>query len=279
MKNDPLKSVTGKSAQFLRDHVAHDDDACLPWPFSRDRRVNRGRLGGPKVNGKRTMLWAHRAMCELAHGAPPTPKHHASFSCGGGSNGCVNPCHLSWRTNAGAQRARYRRNGATSNPHGQKGILTVGQIEQIRALRPTHTQTALAGMFGVSLGAIQYQLKYRQTRALARSAGGIYHARPRALTPADTMRAVNAIVPRLPGREDICQEIMLAIWDGKFTLEHLQANSGDVRSFVRTHYRNNFETGGYAISLDVPMKSGQSWHDVLPHIAEEALAEPWLVAA
>lgn len=77
--------------------------------------------------------------------------------------------------------------------------------------------------------------------------------------------AVNSLVPHgLPGREDVCQEIMLALWEGKITLDQLKANRSNVRSFVRAFTVENYEGGGYAMSLDQPMADGRSWHDVLP---------------
>jgi hypothetical protein len=84
--------------------------------------------------------------------------------------------------------------------------------------------------------------------------------------------AVNALVPAwMPGREDVCQEIMLALWEKQITLEQLKANRVDLRSFVRSFTKANYEAGGFAISLDQPMYDGRSWHDVLadPHTTEE----------
>lgn len=75
--------------------------------------------------------------------------------------------------------------------------------------------------------------------------------------------AVNKLVPQMPGREDICQEIMLALWEKKISLDDLKANRADIRGFVRRFTKDNYEVGGYAISLDAPMHTGQSWHDVL----------------
>lgn len=79
--------------------------------------------------------------------------------------------------------------------------------------------------------------------------------------------AVNALVPRnFPDhvRADICQEIMLAIWMKQITLEELREDRTAVQSFVRGFRKSNFEAGGHAISLDVPMHDGRSWYDVLP---------------
>lgn len=81
--------------------------------------------------------------------------------------------------------------------------------------------------------------------------------------------AVNALVPRgMPGREDVCQEIMLAIWEGRTTLVELRQNRMNVRGFMARFRADNLEVGGYAISLDQPMHDGRSWHDVLS--AEQA---------
>jgi hypothetical protein len=46
--------------------------------------------------GKRTT--ASRAICELVHGPPPTPKHQAAHSCG--NAWCCNGAHLRWATPA-----------------------------------------------------------------------------------------------------------------------------------------------------------------------------------
>jgi hypothetical protein len=75
--------------QWLQDHVDHDGDECLIWPFGRDD----GGYAGP-INGQR----AYRAMCELANGPAPTPKHWVAHSCGRGQFGCVHPQHVRWAT-------------------------------------------------------------------------------------------------------------------------------------------------------------------------------------
>jgi hypothetical protein len=80
---------------------------------------------------------------------------------------------------------------------------------------------------------------------------------------------VNSLVPQyLMGREDVCQEIMLALWEGKVTLDQLKANRALVSSFIRKSRRDNYESNGYAISLDQPMRDGGSWHDVLAYSNE-----------
>lgn len=79
--------------------------------------------------------------------------------------------------------------------------------------------------------------------------------------------AVNSLVPRgLPDhmRADICQEIMLAIWTKEVSLDELRSDRALVNRFVKGFRRANLEGGGWALSLDVPMKDGRSWYDVLP---------------
>lgn len=75
--------------------------------------------------------------------------------------------------------------------------------------------------------------------------------------------AVNALVPQMPGREDVCQEIMLALWEKKVTVDQIKANRADLRAFIRAFSKENYEAGGYARSLDEPLPDGRSRYDVL----------------
>lgn len=83
----------------------------------------------------------------------------------------------------------------------------------------------------------------------------------------DDLLAVNSLVPRgLPDhmRADVCQEIMLALWQKQVSLEELRRDKSLVRKFVSGFRKANLEAGGYVMSLDVPMRDGRSWYDVLP---------------
>lgn len=77
---------------WIRDHLNYEGGDCLTWPFSR----NPTGYGSFKRDGK--TCYAHRYICEWAHGAPPDPSYQAAHSCGNGHLGCVNPMHLSWKT-------------------------------------------------------------------------------------------------------------------------------------------------------------------------------------
>lgn len=75
---------------------------------------------------------------------------------------------------------------------------------------------------------------------------------------------VNSMVPRsIEGREDICQEILIALLEKRISVADLRANKGSVREFVAAFNRENFEGSGYVISLDEPRMDGRSWHDML----------------
>lgn len=133
----------GKTIQWLRDHVNYDAEYCLIWPYFRNPNGygQLGYLGKP--------YWAHRLMCEMAHGEPPTPQHEASHSCGNGHMGCANPKHLSWKTRTG-NGLDCRAHGTQARSRAGKDRLTDARVEQIRALKGKKTQAEIALICGVS---------------------------------------------------------------------------------------------------------------------------------
>lgn len=161
---------SGKGIRWLQEHVGYQGDGCLQWPFSRDQRVGRGQVWDGSA-----VRWAHRIMCILAHGDPPTPKHQAAHECGKGHYGCVNPKHLSWKTNSQNQLDRRKTGNMLRNRRGTRTVLTQDQIDAMRALYGTKTQVDIAKQFCVSLGCVQYWLKYRAER-LAKSPIGSRYA-------------------------------------------------------------------------------------------------------
>lgn len=150
--SEPYNKGAGQGLQWLRDHVDYDKHYCLIWPFARVRGY-----GHVSVDG--VLHYAHRYMCQIAHGEPPSSDHHAAHSCGRGDDGCVNPRHLSWKTQS-ENEIDKRRHG-TSRAVTSEGLrykLTAEQVAEIRAMRGTKTQAELAKMFGVSrrnIGMIQ----------------------------------------------------------------------------------------------------------------------------
>lgn len=149
---------------WLKARVAYQGDDCLTWPLACDSH-GYGIVGA----GNGRVRKAHRVMCELAHGNPPTPQHEAAHSCGCGNKGCVNPRHLSWKTRsenafdtvrhgahwrAGKQTPRYK--------------LTAEQVAEIRALKGFLTQVELGVIYGVShrnIGKILRGVTWRKVAA------------------------------------------------------------------------------------------------------------------
>ncbi len=103
------------------------------------------------------MHYSHRLMCLLAHGEAPSNSHQAAHSCGRGQDGCVNPQHLSWKTNGENQLDR-RSHGTKNKGLGRWGRkLMPAQVQEIRSLKGKMTQDQIAKMFGIgrrNVGAI-----------------------------------------------------------------------------------------------------------------------------
>lgn len=139
----------GKCYRWVVEHVGHQGDDCLIWPFSRTTHGygQFGYLGESHL--------AHRMMCELAHGPAPADKPQAAHSCGNGHNGCCNPKHLSWKSNSENQRDR-RAHGTQKGASGTRTRLTPQQIEEIRKAKGKIPQFTLARLLGVKRGTIEY---------------------------------------------------------------------------------------------------------------------------
>lgn len=129
----------GVTAAWLRAHVSFDGNGCLEWPFSRSRGYGHLKYGNK-------IMKAHRQICILAHGKPPTPKHEAAHSCG--NHGCVNRNHISWKTRRKNQAqsvamGRFYRNG-------RGGTLNRADATEIRALKGQLSQDKIAAKFNVT---------------------------------------------------------------------------------------------------------------------------------
>jgi hypothetical protein len=135
---------SGKTIQWIRDHVTYPhSDWCLMWPFAKTRGY-----GDFVYMGKR--YYAHRFMCDLVHGAAPTPVHQAAHSCGSGHLGCVNPKHLSWKTKSENQLDCREHGTQAKAINGNRGKLTQYLADEIRALKGIKTQWQIAGEYKIS---------------------------------------------------------------------------------------------------------------------------------
>lgn len=147
---DPEKTLIGKPIMWIRDHLNYEGNDCLIWPF------------GKRSNGYGTITFegkqdsAHRVMCRLKNGDPPSAAHEAAHSCGQGSSGCVNPNHLSWKTpkENNADKVVH----GTSNRGERMGMSKLNR-EQVREIRRTYvprvvSYSMLATKYGVCTGTI-----------------------------------------------------------------------------------------------------------------------------
>jgi len=136
----------GRAYRWIMEHLNYPhQDWCLIWPFTRNSVEGYGTLGYLGQN-----YYSHRFMCEMVHGKPPTPKHKAAHSCGKGHEGCVNPHHLSWKTQS-ENLAECRLHGTAARQFdGKVGRLTDKQVESIKGLRGVKTRVEIADLFNIS---------------------------------------------------------------------------------------------------------------------------------
>jgi hypothetical protein len=121
--------------RWIAEHLNYPhDDHCLIWPFGRVRGY--GSFGR---NGK--SIKAHRYICELKNGPPPTPEYHAAHSCNRGHHGCANPHHLIWKTRS--------ENLLDSSAVLRRFKLNRTKAEEIRSLKGIEQQHITAQRFGV----------------------------------------------------------------------------------------------------------------------------------
>lgn len=100
-------------------------EECVVWPLARTKNgYGRASLHGRSVD-------AHRLVCMLAHGEPPSDRHHAAHICGKGREGCVNPSHLRWATPK-ENKADQLRHGTA--PCGEKSPHARFSDEEARAI-------------------------------------------------------------------------------------------------------------------------------------------------
>lgn len=139
----------GAAVAWLRHHVNYDADFCLIFPFYRDPN-GYGMFGYLGKN-----YYAHRFMCELAHGAAPGPEYEAAHNCGNGDGGCANPRHLAWKTKVGNRQDSNKHGTGVRNHGGNVRTLSAEQIMQIKDLKGKMTHVEIGAKFGISAPSVR----------------------------------------------------------------------------------------------------------------------------
>ncbi|MHC2298143.1 hypothetical protein ACVJBD_002349 [Rhizobium mongolense] len=135
--------------RFIQEVVLpYDGSDCLAWPYGKDSKG----YGAIWIDGR--TLVAPRYVCELVHGAPPTPEHECAHSCGKGHEGCISPEHLSWKTVVENKADRLIHGTHVRGERNIKVKLTEDQVREIRRLKGVRTQGDLALEYGVGQTAI-----------------------------------------------------------------------------------------------------------------------------
>lgn len=144
MAGVPARTFPGEPLRYLYEVAAvYEGDACLIWPFSRTARgYGQVRLGKQRQ--------AHRAVCEIVNGKPPTPQHEAAHSCGKGHEGCVTPKHLRWATSAENKADRIIHGTVGRGERNGLAKLTEADVLGIRRLAGSASRREIARRFGVS---------------------------------------------------------------------------------------------------------------------------------
>lgn len=166
---DPTAGQTSRGearAEILRAVQSADKSACWMWRF------NHVPKGYGQIHWAGRMTYAHRVVCALVHGEPPTPKHHAAHACG--RSGCINPHHLSWKTPK-ANEADKLVHGTSQYGEGNGGSkLTNAAVADIICLRAAGTKQAeLAARFGVSQSTISEVLSGKRWAHLRQEQGAV----------------------------------------------------------------------------------------------------------
>lgn len=147
---------------FFIEALHSNKEECVSWPYG---KMGRGYGSIMDIrNGE--IVGAHRLSCQMVHGDPPTPKHHAAHSCGTPS--CINPKHVRWATpkeNAADKKIHGTNNDGEK--HG-RSKLSNAQVAQIRTMvKQGAVQLYIARLIGVSPMTISRAVRGESYRKVA----------------------------------------------------------------------------------------------------------------
>lgn len=147
---DPLEAkqdyaTRGDPLRFIYDvALKYDGTDCLKWPYADNGKG----YGIVRVDGKN--IGAHRYICELVKGKPPTPEHDAAHECNNGHLGCVNPSHLEWKTRAGNMADKFHNGTHNRGQNHNLAKITEADVREIRRLSGSLSQREIGRRFGIT---------------------------------------------------------------------------------------------------------------------------------
>ena len=110
---------------FLLKTVSDNPAGCVFWPFNRNTQG----YGLIWIDGRKQP--AHRVVCKMRHGSPPTSLHQAAHNCGNGALGCMSPGCVRWATRSENEADKIAH--GTSN-RGQRSHLSKLSHDQVRSV-------------------------------------------------------------------------------------------------------------------------------------------------
>jgi hypothetical protein len=136
------KAEDGEPLRFLNEVViVYEGTECLPWPYARSS------AGYGQIWNGEEVLYVHQIVCKAKYGEAPSPKHFSLHSCGNGHEGCCAPGHTYWGTRQ-QNKADEVSHGVINRGERQgHAKLTENQVREIRALRGTMPQKAIAAKY------------------------------------------------------------------------------------------------------------------------------------
>lgn len=123
--------------------IQHHGDDCIRWPFT-------VAPNGYGITSVGVAKGAHRVVCILAHGAPPSVDHEVAHSCN--DRGCVNPRHLRWATRLENAADKVVHGTLLKGERNPAAKLTADQVIAMRRDRAAGMiYRELAANYGVSI--------------------------------------------------------------------------------------------------------------------------------
>lgn len=132
---------------FIENAILSSTETCIVWPF----RIKNG-YGVVQIDG--VDKFAHRIVCEAAHGAPFQGANAAHQPIVCANRRCINPKHLRWATAQENQRDKFIDGTVFRGAQVSGAKLSELDIIEIRASRESHS--SLGRRFGVSHQTIRY---------------------------------------------------------------------------------------------------------------------------